>query len=116
MDCDFIVATPDVLSEQARRRRGPELDLSQYHCPISGVSFICRSKEATMRKLGINGAKPRSPAEWVLSRIRQHRMTETGQESQDFEAMLHWQDPVERLRTIRRQHTHTLVDDNPASG
>jgi hypothetical protein len=31
--------------------------------------------------------------------------------------MLHWQDPVERLRTIRRgQHAHTLVDDNPASG
>jgi len=30
-------------------------------------------------------------------------------------AMLHWRDPVERLRTLRRR-SHTLVDDNPASG
>jgi hypothetical protein len=30
---------------------------------------------------------------------------------------LHWHDPEERLRTLRRRcHTHTLVDDNPASG
>jgi hypothetical protein len=70
-----------------------------------------------MRKIGIIGAKPRSPAEWVLARIRKHRMTDSEQEGEGFEAMLHWQDPVERLRTIRRQqHTHTLVDDNPASG
>jgi hypothetical protein len=29
--------------------------------------------------------------------------------------MLHWRDPVERLRTLRRR-AHSLVDDNPASG
>jgi len=39
------------------------------------------------------------------------------QEGQGLEAMLHWQDPVERLRTIRRRrHMHSLVGDNPASG
>ena len=70
-----------------------------------------------MRSLGIIGAKPRSPMEWVLARIGKRRMTERGPEGRNFEAMLHWQDPVERLRTIRRrQHTHTLVDDNPSSG
>jgi hypothetical protein len=70
-----------------------------------------------MTKLGIIGVKPRSTADWVRARIRQRRMTETEEEGHGFEAMLHWQDPVERLRTIRRRrHTHTLVDDNPASG
>jgi len=70
-----------------------------------------------MTKFGINGAKPRSPAEWVRARIQKHHMRDMGLEGQGLEAMLHWQDPVERLRTIRRgQHAHTLVDDNPASG
>jgi hypothetical protein len=29
--------------------------------------------------------------------------------------MLHWHDPVAKLRTLRGRG-HTLVDDNPASG
>ena len=29
--------------------------------------------------------------------------------------MLHWRDPVERLRTLRRLR-RTLIDDNPCSG
>jgi len=49
----------------------------------------------------------------VLARIRWLRTTEV--EERPLEAMLHWRDPVERLRTLRRQ-SHTLVDDNPASG
>jgi hypothetical protein len=70
-----------------------------------------------MTKLGIIGVKPRSPADWVRARIRLHRMTDTAEEGHRLEAMLHWQDPVERLRTLRRRRrTHTLVDDNPASG
>jgi hypothetical protein len=32
-----------------------------------------------------------------------------------FDAMRHWQDPVERLRTLRRRR-RTLIDDNPPSG
>jgi hypothetical protein len=69
-----------------------------------------------MTKFAIIGLKPRSPADWV-ARIRQHRLTDMEQERHGLEAMLHWQDPVERLRAIRRrQHTHTLADDNPASG
>jgi hypothetical protein len=61
-------------------------------------------------------AKPRSQTEWVLA-LGKRRMTEMGSEGQNFEAMLHWQDPVERLRTMRRrQRRHTLVDDNPSSG
>jgi len=70
-----------------------------------------------MTKFGMNGAKPRTPAEWVRARIQERRMRDTELEGQDPEAMLHWQDPVRRLRTLRRrQHAHTLVDDNPASG
>ena len=39
------------------------------------------------------------------------------EEEHCLEAMLHWHDPGERLRNgHRRCHTHTLVDDNPASG
>jgi len=69
-----------------------------------------------MTKFGIAGVKSRSPADWV-ARIRLHHMTDMEHEHHGLEAMMHWQDPVERLRTIRRrQHAHTLVDDNPASG
>jgi hypothetical protein len=70
-----------------------------------------------MRKFEVIGAGPWSSADWVRARMRKRRLGDTEQEGQALEAMLHWQDPVERLRTIRRrQHIHTLVDDNPASG
>jgi hypothetical protein len=32
-----------------------------------------------------------------------------------FDAMRHWQDPVEKCRTLRRRR-RTLIDDNPPSG
>jgi len=67
-----------------------------------------------MTKLTITGPKPRSPADWVLARVRKHRMMDMDEEGHGLEAMLHWRDPVERLRKMRRRHT--LVDDNPASG
>ena len=72
-----------------------------------------------MLKLAI-GHRPRPPPEWfkanILAQIRQHRVTDIEQEEEHcLEAMLHWRDPVERLRTLRRRG-HTLVDDNPASG
>jgi hypothetical protein len=66
------------------------------------------------------GSNPRPPPERrktnILSRIRDLRLREIEHdEDRSQEAMLHWRDPVERLRTLRRRN-HTLVDDNPASG
>jgi hypothetical protein len=71
---------------------------------------------------GIVGHKPRPPPERVkvniFVRLRLLRLTEVEQDEERFlEAMLHWHDPVERLRTLRHGcQTRTLVDDNPASG
>jgi hypothetical protein len=68
------------------------------------------------------GARPRPPPPWLKVNIfvglQPLRLTEIEQDEERFlEAMLHWHDPEERLRTLRRRcHTHTLVDDNPASG
>jgi hypothetical protein len=66
------------------------------------------------------GEKPRTLPLWrkidVFARLRPHCLTEIEQdEERCLEAMLHWHDPVERLKTLRRRR-HTLVDDNPASG
>ena len=54
----------------------------------------------------------------ILARIRSTRLTEIEQEEEHrLEAMLHWHDPEERVRTLRcRCHAHTLINDNPASG
>jgi hypothetical protein len=77
-------------------------------------------EEATM--FGIVGYRPRPPPERfkvnIFVRLRSLRVTEVEQDEERFlEAMSHWHDPAERLRTLRcRCHTHTLVDDNPASG
>ena len=63
---------------------------------------------------------PRPPPEWrkvnIIARMRPLRLTEVEQdEERCLEAMLHWHDPIERLRALRSRG-HTLVDDNPASG
>ena len=51
----------------------------------------------------------------ILARIRAPRLEQ--QQEHSLEAMSHWHDPEERLRTLRcRCHAHTLMDDNPASG
>ncbi len=74
-----------------------------------------------MSKFTISGARSRLLPERrkanILARIRQLRPMEIAQdeEQHSLEAMLHWRNPVERLRTLRRRN-HTLVDDNPASG
>ena len=60
----------------------------------------------------------RVPPPWrkALARMRQVQVTEIEQnEERCLEAMLHWHDPVETLRTLRHR-SHTLVDGNPASG
>jgi hypothetical protein len=63
---------------------------------------------------------PRPPPEWrkvnIFARMRPLRLTEVEQDEEHcLGAMLHWRDPVERLRTLRRR-SHTLANDNPASG
>jgi hypothetical protein len=68
----------------------------------------------------IVGLKPRPQPSWrkidIFARLRPLRLTEVEQdEERCLEAMLHWHDPIERLRALRRRG-HTLVDDNPASG
>jgi len=71
-----------------------------------------------MLKSTINGPKPEPAPQWrkTLARIRHVRSTDVEpEEERSLEAMLHWRDPVDRLRT-RRRRRHTLVDDNPASG
>jgi len=75
----------------------------------------------------MNGHKPRGPPEWrvILMRIREQHWRqieekEIGQAEQwqngidhTLNGMLHWRDPVERLRLRRRRKT--LIDDNPSS-
>jgi hypothetical protein len=52
----------------------------------------------------------------VFIRLRPHCLTEIEQDEEHcLAAMLHWHDPVAKLRTLRCRG-HTLVDDNPTSG
>ena len=60
--------------------------------------------------------KLREPPPWrvMLAQIRERRWTAHEDECRPLEAMLHWRDPHERLRDLRRQR-HGL-DNNPSSG
>ena len=51
----------------------------------------------------------------VLERIGVRRWKEIEGEERCLEAMLHWRDPIVRVRLLRRHH-RTLLDDNPSSG
>ena len=85
-----------------------------------------------MLRSEVTGHRPRAPPQWrvILARVReQHwRVREqdwkeseegelllNGKGAHTLDAMLHWRDPVERLRTLRRRR-RTLIDDNPCSG
>ena len=72
-----------------------------------------------MLKLPKVGDRSRAAPEWrftvILAQIREYRGQAIVEEERCLEAMLHWRDPVERLRP-RRHGRRTLVDDNPASG
>ena len=66
------------------------------------------------------GEKLRGLPSWreidVFAKLRPHCLTEIEQDEEHcLEAMLHWRDPAERLRLLRRRR-HALVDDNPTSG
>ena len=73
-----------------------------------------------MPMFAIVGHKPRPHPSWrkidVFARLRPLRLTDVEQDEEHcLEAMVHWHDPVSRLRALRCR-SHTLVDDNPASG
>ena len=84
-----------------------------------------------MLRSEVTGHRPRAPPQWrvILARVRErHRRVreQDWKESEELllngrgrmhalDEMLHWRDPVERLRTLRRRR-RTLIDDNPCSG
>jgi hypothetical protein len=52
----------------------------------------------------------------VFAKLRPHCLTEIEQDEEHcLDAMLHWRDPDEGLRLLRRRR-HAVVDDNPTSG
>ncbi len=69
------------------------------------------------------GHKSRGPPEWhaIVARVTEYRWTEIDpgvdprEGEHPLEAMLHWHDPAERLKTLRRRRK-SLLDDNPSSG
>jgi hypothetical protein len=69
------------------------------------------------------GRRSRGPPQWrvIATRVTEHRWTEAGEghhprEGEDLlEAMLHWRDPAQRLRTLSHRRK-SLLDDNPSSG
>jgi hypothetical protein len=77
-------------------------------------------EKATLPMFTIVGRKPRALRSWprvnAVVRMRPLHLSEIEQEEDRcLEAMLHWHDPSERFRNLRHR-SHTLLDDNPASG
>ena len=86
-----------------------------------------------MLRFGVAGHRPPAPPQLhvILARVREQHWRAREQNWKEKEegelllngsgrahaldAMLHWRDPVERLRTLRRRR-RTLIDDNPCSG
>jgi hypothetical protein len=69
------------------------------------------------------GHKSRGPPQWsvIVTKVRQYRRTEIDpgvdprEGEHPLDAMLHWRDPAERLRSLRCRRK-SLLDDNPSSG
>jgi hypothetical protein len=81
---------------------------------------VSLGEKATLPMFTLVGRKPRAlpstPKINVVVRMRPLHLSEIEQEEDRcLEAMLHWHDPSERLRNLRHR-SHTLLDDNPASG
>jgi hypothetical protein len=86
-----------------------------------------------MLRSQVTGHRPLAPPQWrvILARVREQHWRVREQdwkESEEeylllngrgrmhaFDELLHWRDPVQRLRTLRRRR-RTLIDDNPCSG
>jgi len=78
-----------------------------------------------MLRSEVTSHRPRAPPQWrvILARVREQHWKESEEgelllngrgRAHALDAMLHWRDPVERLRTLRRRR-RTLIDDNPCS-
>ena len=81
-----------------------------------------------MLRSAYSGHRPQGLPWWRVTIARVREQHQRGREpgwNEEFllngrgreharDAMLHWRDPVERLRTLRRRRT--LIDDNPCSG
>ena len=83
-----------------------------------------------MLRSEVTGHRPRAPPQWrvILARVREQHWRVREQDWKESEElllngrgrmhaldeMLHWRDPAERLRTLRRGR-RTLIDDNPSS-
>ena len=69
------------------------------------------------------GHMSRGPPQWrvIVTRVRDYRWTEFGpgvhprEGEHPLEAMLHWHDPAERLRTLRCRRK-SYLEDNPSAG
>jgi hypothetical protein len=59
------------------------------------------------------GHEPRARPPWNQSDEVEPLLNRSGYEHV-LDAMLHWRDPVERLRSLPQRRT--LIDDNPCSG
>jgi len=83
-----------------------------------------------MLRSEVIGHKPRAQPSWrvIVARVREQHWRVGEQDGDEgdlllngrgrmhaLDEMLHWRDPVERLRTLRRRR-RTLIDDNPSSG
>ena len=86
-----------------------------------------------MLRSEVTAHRPRAPPQWrvILARVREQHWRVREQDWKEskegelllngrarlhaLDEMLHWRDPVERLRTFRRRR-RTLIDDNPCSG
>jgi hypothetical protein len=76
-----------------------------------------------MLRSAMHSHKPRAPPQWrmILARIKEQRWREVDEGDlqregeHPLEAMVHWRDPTQRLRTHRRRRM-SLLDDNPSSG
>ncbi len=104
--------------DQSRRK----FDLSQNDRPVRRLSFLQREEEASMLRRAI-GHKSRGSLQWrvIVTQVRECHWTEIDpavhprEGDHPLEAMLHWHDPAERLRTLRCRRK-SLLDDSPSSG
>ena len=97
--------------------------LLHYFAPIGNgdrrTALVFR-RERRHKPMFAMGEKLRALPSWremhVFAKLRPHCLTEIEQDEEHcLDAMLHWRDPAERLRLLRRRR-HGLVDDNPTSG
>ncbi len=74
-----------------------------------------------MLRSEVTGQRPRAPP-WREQELKESEDRELLLDARErmhaFDKMLHWQDPKQRLLSLRRwrRRRPTLIDDNPSSG